>query len=676
MAVVDDFVASDLTQAIVLAGVRHEETLATFDEGPKRKSRWSECKVAKKGKRWGLPDDKPYRPLPYVDLPIGLTEKEIDQFLREQRLEDLHRKIQAHELEDVDSDIRAPSPPPVYDKAGNRMNTRDIRIRKTMTAEYNRLIRYMIKHVDNYLPPVDWKPAKLLKKIIIPIEKFPQAPFMGVIIGPRGVNHKRLQETTGCKIFIRGRDIGDKWQTEEEAAMHQHVHIEGDTEEQILVAERLIEPLLNPESPEFEYARTHGMQQLAMVNGFTLNKAEQRCGICGALGHLGFECPETNNQNYKMANVTCTICGDKGHVAQDCKKQAEINRRETTEWKTQAEKKEQIDKNFMDMMNDLGNEKKADAAGQGASNVPKASPNAAGMVSGQAFGVGAQVSCVDKSVICPALLVGKIIGPAGATIKKLGTDTGAQINMDGGVQPNGGKAVIITAADPVVRERAKAHVQAWINDNQGHNLNPSANMGNPQQVLRPVNPVGVNNILNPPSQGQAPGQGQSQGQGQVPGQAQGQGQGQTQGPRGATPTPARPPRQAERPPMRRWWPDGGCGMGGMRAQAPPFPGAGNNGSMGMGNMGRGYGMGMGMGGMGMGMGGGWGMGPGMGGLPGAGGPGGGGGGPPGAGGPGAGQLGGLCQFPGMQQFQGMGFPTPDMPPMPSGAPPPLPPNFN
>ncbi|CAE6938227.1 bbp-1 [Symbiodinium sp. CCMP2592] len=231
-ALPDDMVASDLTSAIVLAGVRHEETIAAFDDGPKRRSRWSECKVAKKGKRWGLPDDKPYKPLSYVDLPMGLSEKEIDQFLREQRLEDLHRKIQAHELEDVDPDIRPPSPPPVYDKGGNRLNTRDVRIRKGMTAEYNRLIRYMIKHVDGYLPPVDWKPAKLMKKIIIPIEKFPQAPFMGVIIGPRGVNHKRLQDTTGCKIFIRGRDIGDKWQTDEEAAMPQHVHIEGETEEQ------------------------------------------------------------------------------------------------------------------------------------------------------------------------------------------------------------------------------------------------------------------------------------------------------------------------------------------------------------------------------------------------------------------------------------------------------------
>lgn len=401
----DDLVASDLTSAIVLAGVRHEETIATFDEGPKRRSRWSECKVAKRGKRWGLQDDKPYKPLCYVDIPMGLSEKEIDQFLREQRLEDLHRKIQAHELEDVDPDIRAPSPPPVYDKGGNRLNTRDVRIRKAMTAEYNRLIRYMIKNVEGYLPPVDWKPAKLMKKIIIPIEKFPQAPFMGVIIGPRGVNHKRLQDTTGCKIFIRGRDIGDKWQTDEEAAMPQHVHIEGETEEQILHCERLVEPLLNPESPEFEYARTHGMQQLAMVNGFSLNKAEQRCGICGALGHLGFECPETNNQNYKMANVTCSICGDKGHVASDCKKAAEINKRENVDWKAMAEKKAQMDKDFNDMMSDMGP--------AGAPKAPSTMmPSDTGMP--QPGGGGA----VDKSIIVPSNMVGKIIGPAGATIDR------------------------------------------------------------------------------------------------------------------------------------------------------------------------------------------------------------------------------------------------------------------
>lgn len=517
---VDDTVASDLAQAIVLAGVRHEETLQTFSEGPKRKSRWSECKVAKKGKRWGQPDDKPYKPLCYVDIPMGLTEKEIDQFLREQRLEDLHRKIQAHELEDHDPDIRPPSPPPVFDKAGNRLNTRDIRIRKGMTAEYNRLIRYMIKHVEGYLPPVDWKPAKLLKKIIIPIEKFPQAPFMGVIIGPRGVNHKRLQDTTGCKIFIRGRDIGDKWQSDEEAAMPQHVHIEGETEEQIVAAERLIEPLLNPESPEFEYARTHGMQQLAMVNGFTLNKAEQRCGICGALGHLGFECPETNNQNYKMANVVCTICGDKGHVASDCKKAAEAHKRDNVDWKAQAERKAQMDQDYSDMMGDLGSMQGQAAPG----GMPQSAATTLSMQPGFPAGpaappAGTPGSCVDKSVICPAVLVGKLIGPAGATIKKLATDTGAQINMDTGVQPGGGKAVIISAADPSVRERARLQVQEWIQQNQGGagpGLMPggmprplaaqAAGMLNPLNALRPVTPLNTNMAAARPK-GMSPGPG-------------------------------------------------------------------------------------------------------------------------------------------------------------------------
>eukprot|EP00913_Durusdinium_trenchii_P016979 g15964.t1 len=236
--------------------------------------------------------------------------------------------------------------------------------------------------------------------------------------------------------------------------MPQHVHIEGETEEQILHCERLVEPLLNPESPEFEYARTHGMQQLAMVNGepdclelsfvsfvaailpgFSLNKAEQRCGICGALGHLGFECPETNNQNYKMANVTCTICGDKGHVASDCKKAAEINKRENVDWKAMAEKKAQMDKEILGDC--CGN---VQAGGQ-----PSGGQTLVTMDSAPGAGTSNAWILSTAHPECPA----------GATIKKMAADTGAQINMDSVVQPGGGKAVVITAADPAARERAK-----------------------------------------------------------------------------------------------------------------------------------------------------------------------------------------------------------------------------
>merc|ERR1719240_1479988 len=85
---------------------------------------------------------------------------------------------------------------------------------------------------------------------------------------------------------------------------------------------------------------------------------------------------------------------------------------------------------------------------------------------GGSMGAGAPGSVVDKSIICPAALVGKMIGPAGATIKKMAADTGAQVNLDRDVAAGGGKAVIITAADPMIREKAKNHIQNWIRENQ------------------------------------------------------------------------------------------------------------------------------------------------------------------------------------------------------------------
>merc|ERR1719407_177721 len=83
---------------------------------------------------------------------------------------------------------------------------------------------------------------------------------------------------------------------------------------------------------------------------------------------------------------------------------------------------------------------------------------------------------VDKTIICPPALVGKMIGPAGATIKKMAADTGAQVNLDRDVAQGGGKAVIITAADPMIREKAKAHIQNWIRENQAPS-GPSMGMG-------------------------------------------------------------------------------------------------------------------------------------------------------------------------------------------------------
>mmetsp|Transcript_45014 Transcript_45014/g.104204 ORF Transcript_45014/g.104204 Transcript_45014/m.104204 type:complete len:661 (-) Transcript_45014:55-2037(-) len=363
----DSLVPTDATQALALAvkadsdgalalqqeHAEHEALVLYDPDGKKKRSKPGQGPVSKKGRRFGLPEDKPFKPPTFVDLPV-MSPKDVDQFLREQRLEELQQRLELHILEDIEPDIRPPSPPPIYDSNGSRLNTRDVRIRKAMSTEFNRLVRYMMKNLEEYEPPPGWKPGKLVKKIIIPVEKYPGAPFTGVIIGARGINHKHLQERTGCMIFVRGKEMGDSHQSAEEAAMPMHVHIEGDTEDQIEAAEKVIKPLLNPETPEFEYARTHGMSQLAKVNGFTVSRSEHRCGVCGALGHLGFECPETESYAYKMANVKCTICGDKGHVASDCKQAMEKHKRENVDWKDEAEKRQQAEDDYANLMSELG----------------------------------------------------------------------------------------------------------------------------------------------------------------------------------------------------------------------------------------------------------------------------------------------------------------------------------
>ena len=83
-----------------------------------------------------------------------------------------------------------------------------------------------------------------------------------------------------------------------------------------------------------------GLETLAKWNGFTVAAHERRCGICGAIGHMGFECPENSDQTF-VAQVVCAICGDKGHPTQDCPQRVYQDGSEepiNPQWKEEAEK--------------------------------------------------------------------------------------------------------------------------------------------------------------------------------------------------------------------------------------------------------------------------------------------------------------------------------------------------
>ncbi|GAW81794.1 hypothetical protein, conserved [Plasmodium gonderi] len=303
------------------------------EESSKKKSRWGnnsstsanlENKVVQS--KWGPEENKPYLPLPFVDIPPGLTPSQLDQFLREQRYDELTKKLNKGELEYVDPDIRPPSPPPIYDKNGSRINTREARVKNCMIEEHHRLVEYLLKHVEGFIAPPNYKPIKKIRKIEIPIDKYPEYNFMGLIIGPRGCNHKRLEAESGAQISIRGKGTlkeGKKTdhQTEIEANMPKHVHISADSEECVEKAVSLITPLLDPFHPLHDEYKKKGLEQLALVNGINLNQLEsQRCSMCNSTAHMTFECPENMNlQNFKKPEIKCTLCGDHGHITLDCK---------------------------------------------------------------------------------------------------------------------------------------------------------------------------------------------------------------------------------------------------------------------------------------------------------------------------------------------------------------------
>jgi len=296
--------------------------------GPKRKR-----------KRFAPVDEKQYHPLPFVDLPIGLTVSDVDQFLREQRLDDVSDKLKRNDLELGAPDIRPPSPPPAYDRGGARTNSRETRTKTSMQKEYHRLIAFMMKRIDGYVPPADYKPPKITRRVEIPQERYPDINFTGMILGPRGLNHKRLEEESGCQFSIRGRGTRGQAaenQTEEELQMPLHVCIIADDEDKILKAIKMIEPMVDPLHPDHEKERLKGLEQLAIITGTTTSFQDRQLRLV--------ESDFTEDLSYNKIDIVCKICGDRGHVGSDCPTLKKIDTIE--EWR--------IDNEYSKLISELG----------------------------------------------------------------------------------------------------------------------------------------------------------------------------------------------------------------------------------------------------------------------------------------------------------------------------------
>ncbi|XP_013793046.1 splicing factor 1-like, partial [Limulus polyphemus] len=102
---------------------------------------------------------------------------------------------------------RSPSPEPIYNSEGKRLNTREYRARKKLEDERHSLIQEMFSINTDYKPPADYKPpvVRVSEKVMIPQDEHPDINFVGLLIGPRGNTLKSMEKETGAKIIIRGK---------------------------------------------------------------------------------------------------------------------------------------------------------------------------------------------------------------------------------------------------------------------------------------------------------------------------------------------------------------------------------------------------------------------------------------------------------------------------------------
>ncbi|KAI7852432.1 hypothetical protein BDC45DRAFT_443735, partial [Circinella umbellata] len=308
----------------------------------------------KRKSRWGDNDKKINIPGLPTSLP-KLSQEQTDNYLLQIRLEEINRKLRMGDYVPPER-LRSPSPEPVYNSEGKRVNTREARYRKKLEDERHKLVETAIKNIPNYRPPADYKrPSRMHEKVYIPAKEFPEINFIGQLIGPRGNTLKNMETESGAKISIRGRGSVKEGKARTDAASNSaqeedlHCLVMADTEDKVKKAVKLIEKIIETSAtlPEGQNElKRNQLRELAALNGTLRDDENQTCINCGGVGHRRYECPE--RQNYTVS-LTCRICNGRGHTARDCL------HRNDPEFVAQAKERDQhLDSEYMNLMAELG----------------------------------------------------------------------------------------------------------------------------------------------------------------------------------------------------------------------------------------------------------------------------------------------------------------------------------
>ena len=312
----------------------------------------------KRRSRWAQQDEeKVVVPGMSTNVPSKLNPLQQKLYVLQLQIEDCTRRLRtANYGIPEDPRDRSPSPEPIYDQAGKRLNTREYRWKRKVQNHRHACITKMIQLHPEYRAPSDYKApeAKLQERIEIPAEQFPQLNFIGLLIGPRGLTLRKLERESGARIMLRGKGsvkenklLSGRTYAAMEEPLHALVSAPDDNslKKAVAMVTTIVKTAVENPTGEQDLRKLQVME-LAKLNG-TLRD--------GAFGS-GMAWLKTEGEGSTVVNQTvCTVCGGRGHLANDCK----MARPGTTHnlkrnAKIQVETKQHLDSEYMALMSELG----------------------------------------------------------------------------------------------------------------------------------------------------------------------------------------------------------------------------------------------------------------------------------------------------------------------------------
>nr|GMC85926.1 KH domain-containing protein At2g38610 [Ipomoea batatas] len=165
---------------------------------------------------------------------------------------------------------------------------------------------------------MDWQGAPAspssytVKKILrleIPVDTYPNFNFVGRLLGPRGNSLKRVEATTGCRVYIRGKgSIKDPDKEEklrgrpgyEHLNEPLHILIEADLPANVIdirlrQAQEIIEELLKPVDESQDYIKRQQLRELAMLNSNFREESPGPSGSVSPFNTSGMKRPKTGH---------------------------------------------------------------------------------------------------------------------------------------------------------------------------------------------------------------------------------------------------------------------------------------------------------------------------------------------------------------------------------------------